>query len=69
MVSPWASAAMVVNVPATPTQVLACSTGTTSSASPSRSRTTSRAAATSAAVGGSECRHRSVIRTQPMSAE
>ena len=65
----WASAASVVKVPATPTQVLARSTGTTRSASPRRSRTTSRAAATSAAVGGSECRQRSVSRTQPMSAE
>ena len=58
-----ASAATVVIVPATPTQVRACSTGTTRSASPSRSRTTSRAAATSALVGGSECRQRSVSRT------
>ena len=64
-----ASAASVVMVPATPTQVRARSTGTTRSASPSRSRTTSRAAAISSAVGGSECRQRSVSRTQPMSAE
>ena len=34
-----------------------------------RSRTTARAAAISSAVGGSECRQRSVSRTQPMSAE
>jgi CheY-like chemotaxis protein len=44
-------------------------TGTTRNASARRSRTTSRAPATSATVGGSECRHRSVIRTQPISAE
>ena len=34
-----------------------------------RSRTTRRAAVTSSGVGGSECRQRSVSRTQPMSAE
>ncbi len=64
-----ASADSVVIVPATPTQVLAPSTGTTPSATSSRSRTTWRAAATSSGVGGSECKQRSVSRTQPMSAE
>ena len=64
-----ASADSVVMVPATPTHVRARSTGTSRSASPSASRMTPRAAAISTAVGGSECRQRSVSRTHPMSAE
>ena len=65
----WASAANVVIVPATPTQVRASSTGTRSSASAIFSPATTRAAATWSAVGGSSCRHRSVRRTHPMSVE
>ena len=64
-----ANAASVVIVPATPTQVWACCTGTTRSASSSAERTTARADSISSAVGGSECRQRSVSRTHPMSAE
>ena len=60
-------AATVVIVPATPTTVAACSTGTGWA---SRWASMSAvAASTSAAVGGSECRCRSCIRTEPMSME
>ena len=64
--SPNTSAAMVVNVPAQPTNVFADAIGTISCTSAKRSATYCRAASTSSGVGGSDCMMRSEIRTHPI---